>query len=269
MKTSSFLYPTLLAAAAVQAQEPSMSTRNAPVKPPGPAPPPASVSWKDNDFHHDQIQPFAEPEPKTPAEKAAVRFKPQIFFVNGCHSYAAVDAAGRNSGGLQPKGLPDGKCKGSGFGSQIYGRSAPFGNKWAIVYALYFPKDMKYLNHGYRHAFEHVVLWFDDIALKDPKLLAVTPRRNKDYLKLVSPDAQFMDGDSILLFYESEVEDAYHQLSCSTHRGEFQPLIMWEQLTNEARTALETVDWGRDKMPLGDVVFNEILKEAWPFAPLE
>ena len=267
MKTLSCLYPTLLAAAAVRAQEPSLSTGNAPVKPPGPAP--ASVSWKDNDLPHDKIQPFSELEPKTPAEKAGVRFKPQIKFVDGCRSYAAVDAAGHNSGGLKPKGQPEGKCKGSGFGSQIYGRSAPFGNKWAIMYALYFPKDMKVLNRGYRHAFEHVIVWIDDIALKDPKILAVTSRRNKEYQKIVSPDPRCMDGDSVKLFYESEVLDGYHQLSCSTFRGEFQPLIMWEQLTNEARTALETVNWGRDKMPLGDVAFNESLGQAWPFAPLK
>uniref|UniRef100_M4BND4 Uncharacterized protein n=1 Tax=Hyaloperonospora arabidopsidis (strain Emoy2) TaxID=559515 RepID=M4BND4_HYAAE len=137
------------------------------------------------------------------------------------------------------------------------------------MYALYLPKDMMRCNKGYRHAFEHVIVWIDNPELEENStILAVTPWEYNEYLRRVPPSPELMDGDSVKLKYESEDDYSYHWLSFTTVPGEFQPLIMWEQLTDDARTVLETVDWGKDRMPISDVVFDESLKRAWPFHPL-
>ncbi|EGZ08179.1 hypothetical protein PHYSODRAFT_526695 [Phytophthora sojae] len=72
---------------------------------------------------HDKEQPFAQLAPVTATEKAAVRFKPSLEVVKGCHPYSAVNAAGETSAGLKGTDKPDGKCKGSILGSQVYGRA--------------------------------------------------------------------------------------------------------------------------------------------------
>ncbi|KAL4100177.1 hypothetical protein PRIC1_007972 [Phytophthora ramorum] len=45
--------------------------------------------------------------------------------------------------------------------------------------------------------------------------------------------------------------------------GEFQDLIMWEQLTDEARAALSDTDFGA-LVPFIDANFKANLEKAWP-----
>uniref|UniRef100_M4BM61 Uncharacterized protein n=1 Tax=Hyaloperonospora arabidopsidis (strain Emoy2) TaxID=559515 RepID=M4BM61_HYAAE len=109
---------------------------------------------------------------------------------------------------------------------------------------------MAIMYKGYRHAFEHVIVWIDDPARgENLTILAVTPWGNGCYLQLVPPEPKYVDGDSVKLLYDKKYYVEYHYLSPTREPGEFQPLIMWEQLTDAARTALETVDWGKDRMP--------------------
>ncbi|KAJ8503180.1 hypothetical protein ON010_g19118 [Phytophthora cinnamomi] len=89
---------------------------------------------------YDNVQPFPEPEPKTISEKAAIKYKPSLLITSGYHSYAAVNAAGDTSGGLDPK-ASDAECKGPTLGSQVYSRSAWYRDIWVIIYAWYFPKN--------------------------------------------------------------------------------------------------------------------------------
>ncbi|POM79409.1 NPP1-like protein, partial [Phytophthora palmivora] len=73
---------------------------------------------------HDKVQPFAQPKPITITEKAAVKFKPSMAVIKGCHPYPAVNAAGKTSAGLKGSGKPNSDdCKGSPLGSQVYSRS--------------------------------------------------------------------------------------------------------------------------------------------------
>ncbi|KAE8988113.1 hypothetical protein PR003_g21217 [Phytophthora rubi] len=57
------------------------------------------------------------------SEKAAVKFKPSLQIIDGCHPYPAVNTAGETNGELKGSGKDDGDCKGSGLGSQVYGRA--------------------------------------------------------------------------------------------------------------------------------------------------
>ncbi|RLN53125.1 hypothetical protein BBJ29_006252 [Phytophthora kernoviae] len=57
----------------------------------------------------------------------------------------------------------------------------------------------------------------------------------------------------------------YSYLYPTTGAGDFHDLIMWDQLTDAARAALNTTDFGSAKVPFSDDNFSEKLKNAWPF----
>jgi len=76
----------------------------------------AAANASVNYIPHDQVEPFAQPEPKTDSEKAAVKFKPQLDVSYGCNPYPAVQADGSVSAGLKGSGPIDGECHGSSLG---------------------------------------------------------------------------------------------------------------------------------------------------------
>ena len=82
---------------------------------------------------HEHVEPYPEPEPVKKPEKAGVRYKPSLHISRGCHPYAAVDAKGGTSTGLEPTGKDDGHCKLSDRGSQVYARQKWFKKHYAII----------------------------------------------------------------------------------------------------------------------------------------
>ncbi|KAG6587347.1 necrosis inducing-like protein NPP1 type [Phytophthora cinnamomi] len=230
---------------------------------------------------HDKVQPFAQPEPTTISEKAAVKFKPSLQIVGGCHPYPAVNAAGETSGGLKKTGERDGDCKGSPLGSQVYGRAVWFKDLWAIMYAWYFPKDVYYgvwSKNGHRHKWASAVVWLDNPAAETPKILAVsTSKPNGGYRFLKNappacgrwscnpPFTDYINGSSVMLEYGLDYDDYGSSVTLSTDRRKrgFQDLIMWEQMTDEARNALSQTNFGeKAKVPFIDVNFNASLEAA-------
>ncbi|KAE8998121.1 hypothetical protein PF005_g13660 [Phytophthora fragariae] len=165
-------------------------------------------------INHDKVQPFAQPAPVTVSEKAAIKFKPSLYIINGCHPYPAVNAAGETSGGLKASGKPNGDCKGSGLGSQVYGRAAWHKDLWAIMYAWYFPKEQG-RSKGKRHKWTAAVVWLDNPALENPTILAVSTigvsgvydikKKNAtqtcDRWGCTAPFGEFINGTSPMLVY--------------------------------------------------------------------
>ncbi|GMF37323.1 unnamed protein product [Phytophthora fragariaefolia] len=215
-------------------------------------------------INHDQVAPFAQLEPVTISQKAAIKFKPQLHISNGCHPYPAVNEAGDTSGGLKNTGAPSGKCKGSGLGSQVYARSGWHNDVWTIMYAWYFPKDMASTNLGHRHDWEHAVIWIDNPDLASPRILGVSASSHAGYQKTTIIPAESLNGTSVLLNYES-FWPLDHDLSLTKKGGEYQPLIMWDQLSDEARHSLSTTDFGSALMPMTDFWFSRKVDKAWPF----
>lgn len=213
---------------------------------------------------HDQVAPFTQPDPVTISEKAAVKFKPQLHISNGCHPYPAVNEAGDTGGGLSNTGAPSGKCNGSRLGSQVYGRSGWHSDVWAIMYAWYFPKDMASFDLGHRHDWEHAVIWIDNPDVAEPKIIGVAASSHSGYAKTTTVPAGSLNGTSVLLNYES-VWPLDHELSLTKKGGEYQPLIMWDQLTDAARNSLSSTDFGSALMPMTDFWFSGKLDKAWPF----
>ncbi|GMF23352.1 unnamed protein product [Phytophthora lilii] len=236
----------------------------APTLAPTPAPTPAPAPWVTITIDHDQVKPFAQPEPVTISERAGVKFKPQLHIINGCHSYPAVDVDGQTSGGLKIKGAPSAGCKGSGWGSQVYGRSTWYQGVWVIMYCWYFPKDEPSSGIGHRHDWEHVLLWIDNPEIKNPKILAVTPSAHSGYHKYAPPQANTIDGVTTKVAYHSKWP-MDHALESTSEAGDFQDLIMWDQLSDKARQALNSVYWGKANTPMNDGNFMPKLGKAWPF----
>ncbi|KAJ8558634.1 hypothetical protein ON010_g8815 [Phytophthora cinnamomi] len=231
---------------------------------------------------HDKVQPFAQPKPVTASEKAAVKFKPSLTIVENCHPYPAVNAAGETSGGLKPTGKADGDCKGSGLGSQVYGRAAWNNGLWAIMYTWYFPKDQGSGDVGLvprneRHKWISAVVWINNPAVENPKIIAVStmgvngafsykkdgpPACHKTWCD--EPFAKYFSGTSPILRYVAIGIESELVSDWSSVDGEFQDLIMWEQLTEAARSALSQGDF--PAAPFSDEQFTRNLEKARPFS---
>ncbi|ETI33852.1 hypothetical protein F442_19290 [Phytophthora nicotianae P10297] len=254
-------------------------------------------------INHDQVQPFAQPDPVTISEKAAVKYRPQLHVKDGCASFPAVNAAGDITGGLKPTKETDG-CAEAPLGSQMYGRSKWYQDRWAMMFAWYFPKGFITSQPRIRHYWMSMVLWLDNPALETPKILGASlsqqllkPRRwmgfnmagDKDpYQKFTSvPPIGFVGtqeirqnritrtrwnftyegGSNISTRVSTIMVDSFGwlPLTFSYRDGQYHDLIMWEQLTDEARAALNSADFGESKVPFNDENFETSLGLAWPF----
>uniref|UniRef100_H3GHK8 Necrosis inducing-like protein NPP1 type n=1 Tax=Phytophthora ramorum TaxID=164328 RepID=H3GHK8_PHYRM len=212
---------------------------------------------------HDAVVPFAQPTPTTTLQTLAVKFKPQIYINNGCHPYPAVDEDGNTSGGLKPTGSQSSGCTGSSLGSQIYGRAVEYEGVYAFMYSWYMPKDETLDGVGHRHDWENCVVWLDDITLDEPNIVALSASYHSTYLYYYPPDSDYLDGDSAKIEYSTSWVLLDHSLSATSTSGETQDLIMWDQLTDAARTALEDTDFGDANVPFKEANFETKLANAY------
>ncbi|KAL3656651.1 hypothetical protein V7S43_018430 [Phytophthora oleae] len=253
---------------------------------------------------HDQVQPFAQPDPVTISEKVAVKYKPQLLIAGGCVSFPAVNAAGEITGGLKGTKETD-ACTEAPLGSQVYGRSTWYQDKWAMMFAWYFPKNFWGGGAQSRHNWANMVLWLDNPALETPKILGASLSRQtfevptalfvsmgeqqKDpYSKVTAiPPMGFVGTQAIQTARISRFRynytyiggsnvstrvshsypdnSAWISLDFANADGQYQDLIMWNQLTDQARMALESAAFGDVKVPFNDKNFETALAQAWPF----
>ncbi|KAG7378611.1 hypothetical protein PHYBOEH_000297 [Phytophthora boehmeriae] len=208
---------------------------------------------------YDEVEPFPETKPTTSEYAIGLKYQPQLSVIKlNCKPYPAVDADG-NTGGGASFTLLKRNCRESKNGSQVYGRAAVYKDAWAIMYAWYFPSAgiMK------THDWEHVIVWLDGSG-KDATLGAVTVPRPFGHYRMYAPPAlRWMDGDSIKLRYKNMYGVRY--LQATSNIGEYQDLVMWEDMTDKARTALKTTDFGSDAVPILDDEFLGYLRKAYPW----
>nr|6QBE_A Chain A, Nep1-like protein [Hyaloperonospora arabidopsidis] len=225
---------------------------------------PLDGQWKPTTTGHDAIVPFSEPKPVTISEKAGVKFKPLLDVNTGCAPYAAVNAEGETSGGLQTSGDPESGCRGSKYGSQVYGRSTWYNDVWAIMYAWYFPKDSPMLLMGHRHDWENVVVFINDPDEVEPTILGCSTSWHSGYIKYAPCPTDSINGSSVMIKYEHSFP-LNHALNITKDAGAYQDLIMWHQMPDLARRALNDTDFGKAITPMNDLNFMEKIEAAWPF----
>jgi hypothetical protein len=231
----------------------------------------AAVTADVSRVNHDQVQPFAQSTPITDSQKSAVKYKPQLHVSYGCHPYPAVEANGSASGGLEWSGPVDGDCKGSPLGSQVYSRSDWYHNKWAIMYAWYFPKGRYHLS-GHRHYWEYAVVWADAPTSENSTILGVSMSAGVGHDKATPPMLKYVDGSSVKLESYFSVLGNKAALRLTKEGGEKQDLITWDQLTVAARDTLngDALDGNvlltdNDEVPFKDDIFMQRLQDAFPF----
>ncbi|EEY67239.1 NPP1-like protein [Phytophthora infestans T30-4] len=221
--------------------------------------------------NHDEVQPFAQPLPITDSQKSAVKYKPQLHISYGCHPYPAVEPNSYASGGLEWPGPADGDCTGSPLGSQVYSRSDWYKNKWAIMYAWYFPKG-RYGLTGHRHYWEYVVVWTDTPTSTNSSIQGVSMSAGVGHAKATPPMLKYIHGSSIKLDSYFSFLGSKAALQLTKETGEIQDLITWDQMTVSARytlnsDALDGNVWltNIDEVPFKDTIFLKRLANAFPF----
>ncbi|OWZ12080.1 hypothetical protein PHMEG_00014817 [Phytophthora megakarya] len=234
---------------------------------------------------HDKIHPFPQPEPITVAEKAAIKFKPQLRTTSTCASFPAVSDTGEVTGGLKGTNGND-ACEKAPLGSQIYGRAGWYRNLWAITYAWYFPKRFTWpgVPSG-RHDWKSVVVWLDNPAVEHPRIVGVSlSMATGEYVHERMIHAEYFVGTTIenskimrrtfskitqgsrTSFRFQYVTFLGTRMTFSDTDGEYQDLIMWEQLTDAARTALNKIgNFGEAEAPFNDNNYEKHLEKAWIF----
>uniref|UniRef100_M4BKV0 Nep1-like protein n=1 Tax=Hyaloperonospora arabidopsidis (strain Emoy2) TaxID=559515 RepID=M4BKV0_HYAAE len=198
----------------------------------------------------------------TEPQRAAVRFNPTVVVSYGCYLYPAVNALGQISKGLQNSGWPSGMCKGSGHGTQVYGRSTWIKGKFAIMYAYFSPKQQTTHGQNHRYGRDYAIVW-----LATPKamtFLAVAVGWNEMSYKF-KPGEKV--GESVKIEFGHHGGDRLILGISEKEGGKRLPLIMWEQLPFAARCSLNHARWiyDKEKMPLSDERFQHLLNKAWPF----
>ncbi|ETP31630.1 hypothetical protein F442_19523 [Phytophthora nicotianae P10297] len=213
---------------------------------------------------HDKLGPIPQPDPVTISGKAAIKFKPQLNIADGCVSFPAVNDGGDFSGGLKGSN-GNSACDDAPMGSQVYGRAAWYNDKWAIMYAWFFPKGFFMGVASRRYDWSSAVVWIDNPDFATPAVLGLSTSTSDDEYQRKSPAPDFgiLNGVTPLLYRSISEVAGQPMLDYSSRTGDFQPLIMWEQLTDAARETRNTFDFGNAQVPFNDANFEEKLKKAF------
>ncbi|KXG48512.1 Necrosis inducing protein [Penicillium griseofulvum] len=185
-------------------------------------------------------------------------YQPDLHVVNGCVPFPGVDANGNTNAGLKPTGKPSGDCdKSTG---QIYVRGASSGDRYALMYSWYFPKDSPSTDLGHRHDWEGVIVWLSNAANTNAaNILAVCPSAHGGWE--CSTDGYTLDGTAPLIKYES-IWPVNHACGLTTTVGGRQPLVAWESMSKVVQNALDTTDFGSGNVPFNEANFAKNLANA-------
>lgn len=207
----------------------------------------------------DQVEGFAEVPATERRHQVAKQFQPFLTILTGCVPHPAVDAGGNVSAGQEIDSIDAGCTSSPG---QVYCRMRAYRDRLAVVYAWYFPKDCPAAGHGHRHDWEAAVLWLQTTHADHPCLQAISYSQHGQY-RTAAPTAQNTSDGRPLLAYRHDFP-ANHCLWIHDQLGQDQPLIDWDDLTDPARRALNTHDFGAANVPLNDVNLTTTIQRAWP-----
>ncbi|KAK1935446.1 hypothetical protein P3T76_010671 [Phytophthora citrophthora] len=218
------------------------------------------VSAQAEELAYNSVIPLPETTASTTEYSLGLKFQPQLNIASGCHPYPAVDADGNTNSGLSIFSLKS--CVEPSLGSQVYGRATTYEDSYAIMYAWYFPRDRKGVV-GHRHAWEHVILWIKRSGATQ-KISAVSASvSDGKYFTVIPPTSAMVDGTSVKVQYKAKTLS--HYVNVTTVAGDFQELVMWEDMPAAARAALNLNDFGSATVPFKTKTFLDNLEDAYPW----
>ncbi|GMF11948.1 unnamed protein product [Phytophthora lilii] len=130
-----------------------------------------------------------------------------------------------------------------------------------------------------RHDWASFVAWIDNPGLENPRLLGVSVSKTATKCDTETQVPEYMfagyqrrgmrsevSNTSVRAYYSNEalLGPAFLTLDGRLD-GEYQDLIMWEQLPNEARAALTDDNFDDSRILFNDENFDQSLSKAWPF----
>ncbi|KAK2063062.1 necrosis inducing protein [Colletotrichum caudatum] len=210
---------------------------------------------------HASLNPLPQQVMSNANGQAIARFNPLLHIASGCEPYTAVDEAGNISGGLKPTGKSDGNCKGTSKG-QTYARIAQRNGKYGIMYAWYFPKDQptdEISSGAHRHDWENVVVWINDPADPNPRILGGAASGHGEYQTTDFPPRE---GGSVKVEYYTELF-TNHGLQFTGTVGSTYPVLDWDAMGATMQQALSNADFGSAEVPFKDSSFLANLDRAF------
>ncbi|KAL0936342.1 necrosis inducing protein [Colletotrichum truncatum] len=209
---------------------------------------------------HDSLTPLAQTVQDNAVGKAIDRFNPLLQIVSGCQPYTAANDAGDTSGGLKPTGSSTGGCKDNSKG-QTYARGAKHGDKFAIMYAWYFPKDQPTDGvpvGSHRHDWESIVVWINDPEVAEPTILGGAASGHGEFKKVENVPKE---GSRVKVEYFNQ-GFLNHELQFSQLTGRVYPVVDWDAMPKPMQDALNNTDFGSANVPFKDENFTRNLDKA-------
>ncbi|CBX90595.1 similar to necrosis-and ethylene-inducing protein 1 precursor [Plenodomus lingam JN3] len=211
---------------------------------------------------HDSLNPIRSRIQGGAIGRAITMFQPLLHRAHGCEVYTAVDDSGNISGGLQDSGNVRGGCRDTSKG-QTYVRAAWHRGKFAIMYAWYWPKDHPAsgrLVGGHRHDWESVVVWLDNPANPQPRLLGAAASAHGNYKRNSNPNKQ---GNNVKVEIFIKSPDN-HALQFTNTVGRTFWINDWDTMPNAAKHALGNArSFGEANVPFRPDNFFRNLDEAF------
>lgn len=118
--------------------------------------------------------------------------------------------------------------------------------------------------NGASHDWGHVIVWIENPDIEYPKILGMSPSAHGGHSRIAPPADDTIDGTSVKVNYEASWP-MNHELSITNKGGDTQDLVMWDQMTNEARDALNQASFGEANVPFNDWKFENNLKSGYPW----
>ena len=179
----------------------------------------------------------------------------------GCVPFPAVNALGQVSHGLKPSGPIESKCSKS-IG-QVYARTATIESHIGIMFAWYYPKfQFSIGEHTARHLWQWCVIWI--YSEYDPRTYGIscydpyTDNNFQPYRINPRQNSEAFEGTRIKL-----CKEGLTTIPCSDRGGE-QPLVLYDDMTQAAKVALNCTDFGDhsfSKVPFNDLNFEYMMRE--------
>lgn len=203
-------------------------------------------------IHYDKVMPIHDLQ-NAPDSQPGQLFNPFFRVRSGCESHPAVDETGALSDGLDPV---LGQLCSPSFG-QAYTRSAAYKDKYAVMFAYYFPQEVTSPGKGLKSVWLHLIIWLSSVEAKAADAIAY--RSYGRYVFDLKPDPTTTRYHVI--------KDGGELKHDADMTGNLHPLVDWDYMDSVPKNALASANFGPDlanQVPFVEEHFWQRLADAYP-----